>query len=96
MIFFAYIGFDAVSTAAQETKTPQRDLPVGILGSLLACTVLFVLYTYVLTGLVNYRLLNVAAPLSLALKRLPEQQACHREERDRQRARPQVSRHLLA
>jgi APA family basic amino acid/polyamine antiporter len=71
MIFFAYIGFDAVSTAAQETKIPQRDLPVGILGSLLACTVLFVLYTYVLTGLVNYRLLDIAAPLSLAVKQLP-------------------------
>src|SRR5689334_23803476 len=71
LIFFAYIGFDAVSTAAQETKRPQRDMPVGIIGSLLACTVLFILYSYVLTGVVNYKELNVAAPLALALERIP-------------------------
>jgi basic amino acid/polyamine antiporter, APA family len=71
VIFFAYIGFDAVSTAAQEAKRPQRDMPVGIIGSLLVCTVLFVLYSYVLTGVVNYKELNVAAPLSIALTRIP-------------------------
>ena len=71
VIFFAYIGFDAVSTAAQEAKRPQRDMPFGIIGSLLVCTVLFILYSYVLTGVVNYKDLNVAAPLSLALKRIP-------------------------
>jgi APA family basic amino acid/polyamine antiporter len=71
VIFFAYIGFDAVSTAAQEAKRPERDMPIGIIGSLLVCTVLFILYSYVLTGIVNYRQLNVAAPLSLALERIP-------------------------
>jgi APA family basic amino acid/polyamine antiporter len=71
VIFFAYIGFDAVSTAAQEAKVPRRDMPIGIIGSLLVCTVLFILYTHVLTGMVNYRDLNVAAPLSLALVQIP-------------------------
>jgi APA family basic amino acid/polyamine antiporter len=66
-IFFAYIGFDAVSTAAQEAKQPARDMPMGIIGSLLVCTLLFILYSYVLTGMVNYKDLNVAAPISLAL-----------------------------
>jgi APA family basic amino acid/polyamine antiporter len=71
VIFFAYIGFDAVSTAAQEAKVPKRDMPIGIIGSLLICTVLFILYTHVLTGMVNYHDLNVAAPLSLALTQIP-------------------------
>jgi APA family basic amino acid/polyamine antiporter len=71
VIFFAYIGFDAVSTAAQEATQPRRDLPIGIFGSLLVCTVLFILYAWVLTGIVPYRDLNVAAPLSLALDRIP-------------------------
>jgi APA family basic amino acid/polyamine antiporter len=71
IIFFAYIGFDAVSTAAQEAKNPRRDLPIGIFGSLLVCTVLFILYAWVLTGVVNYRELDVAAPLALALERIP-------------------------
>src|SRR6185312_3853642 len=52
VIFFAYIGFDAVSTAAQETKNPKRDMPIGIIGSLIICTILFILYAYVLTGVV--------------------------------------------
>jgi basic amino acid/polyamine antiporter, APA family len=67
-IFFAYIGFDAVSTAAQETKNPKRDMPIGILGSLGVCTALYILYGFVLTGLVNYKNLNVAAPVALAVK----------------------------
>jgi len=71
VMFFAYIGFDAVSTAAQEARNPRRDLPIGIFGSLAICTVLFMLYSWVLTGVVNYRKLNVAAPLSLALDRIP-------------------------
>jgi APA family basic amino acid/polyamine antiporter len=71
VIFFAYIGFDAVSTAAQEAKRPQRDMPIGIIGSLLICTVLFILYSNVLTGVVNYKELGVAAPLALALARMP-------------------------
>ncbi len=54
VVFFAYIGFDAVSTAAQEAKNPQRDMPIGILGSLVACTILYVLFSHVMTGLVHY------------------------------------------
>jgi len=68
-IFFAYIGFDAVSTAAQEAKNPQRDMPIGILGSLVVCTVLYILVSIVLTGLVSYKTLNVAAPVALAIDR---------------------------
>jgi len=70
VIFFAYIGFDAVSTAAQEAKNPQRDMPIGIIGSLIICTVLYILYAYVLTGVVNYKDLNVAAPLAVAVDRI--------------------------
>ena len=69
-IFFAYIGFDAVSTAAQEAKNPKRDMPIGIIGSLIVCTALYILYSLVLTGIVNYRELNVAAPLALAVDRM--------------------------
>ena len=60
-----------ISTAAQETKSPQHDVPIGIIRSLLVCTVLFIAYSFVLTGVVNYRELNVAAPLALALERIP-------------------------
>lgn len=67
VIFFAYIGFDAVSTAAQEAKNPQRDMPIGILGSLLVCTILYVLVSLVLTGIVHYTNLSVPAPLALAI-----------------------------
>ncbi len=67
MIFFAYIGFDAVSTAAQEAKNPQRDMPVGILGSLVICTVLYILVAVVLTGLVPYTHLNVPDPVALGV-----------------------------
>jgi APA family basic amino acid/polyamine antiporter len=66
-IFFAYIGFDAVSTAAQEAKNPKRDMPIGILGSLVVCTLLYILVSLVLTGLVSYKTLNVAAPVALAI-----------------------------
>jgi APA family basic amino acid/polyamine antiporter len=66
-IFFAYIGFDAVSTAAQEAKKPQRDMPIGILGSLFICTILYILVSLVLTGLVSYKTLNVAAPVALGI-----------------------------
>jgi APA family basic amino acid/polyamine antiporter len=55
VIFFAYIGFDAVSTAAQEARNPQRDMPIGIIGSLGVCTLLYVLFAYVLSGIVNYK-----------------------------------------
>ena len=67
VIFFAYIGFDAVSTAAQETRNPQRDMPIGILASLVICTVLYVIVAAVLTGMVHYTELNVPAPVALAL-----------------------------
>jgi APA family basic amino acid/polyamine antiporter len=67
VIFFAYIGFDAVSTAAQETKNPQRDMPIGILTSLVVCTILYVIVSAVLTGMVHYTELDVAAPVALAL-----------------------------
>ena len=70
-IFFAYIGFDAVSTAAQECKNPQRDMPIGIIGSLAVCTVLYLLFGHVLTGLVNYTQLGVAAPVALAIDKTP-------------------------
>ncbi len=60
LIFFAYIGFDAVSTAAQEARNPQKDMPIGILGSLAVCTLLYVLMSATLTGLVSYKELNVA------------------------------------
>lgn len=66
-IFFAYLGFDAVSTAAEETRNPQRDLPIGILGSLFACTALYILVSVLLTGLVPYTELNVPSPVAHAL-----------------------------
>ena len=68
VIFFAYIGFDAVSTAAQEAKNPQRDMPIGILGSLAICTVLYVAVGWMLTGVVNYSELNTAAPIALGIE----------------------------
>jgi APA family basic amino acid/polyamine antiporter len=65
-IFFAYIGFDAVSTTAQEAKNPQRDLPIGIIASLLVCTVLYILVAGVLTGMVPWQDVNIEAPLARA------------------------------
>ncbi len=67
MVFFAYIGFDAVSTAAQETKNPQRDLPIGILGSLVICTVLYIAVSLILTGVVHYTKLSVPYPIALGI-----------------------------
>ena len=67
-IFFAYIGFDAVSTAAQEAKNPQRDMPIGILGSLVICTILYVCVAGLLTGVVKYTELNTAAPVALGIQ----------------------------
>ncbi len=67
VIFFAYIGFDAVSTAAQESKNPQRDMPVGILGSLGISTILYILMAVVLTGIVSYTQLNVADPIAVGV-----------------------------
>jgi len=67
VMFFAYIGFDAVSTAAQEARRPSRDMPIGILGSLAICTVIYVLVAIVLLGIVPYTQLNVADPLAVGI-----------------------------
>ena len=67
VIFFAYIGFDAVSTAAQEAKKPQRDMPIGILGSLVICTILYILVSGLLTGVVSYTTLNVPDPVAVGI-----------------------------
>ncbi len=68
IVFFSYIGFDAVSTAAQEAKNPQRDMPIGMLASLGVCTLLYVLMSLVLTGMVPFRMLNVPDPVLVALQ----------------------------
>jgi APA family basic amino acid/polyamine antiporter len=70
LVFFAYIGFDAVSTAAQECRNPQRDLPIGILGSLTICTILYVIVSAVLVGMVPYSQLNLPAPMAYALEQV--------------------------
>ncbi|MGZ8423041.1 MAG: amino acid permease [Nitrospira sp.] len=76
VIFFAYIGFDAVSTAAQEAKDPQKDMPIGILGSLAICTVLYILVAGIMVGLVDYKLLtNAAAPIATAIDAARDQAA---------------------
>jgi APA family basic amino acid/polyamine antiporter len=67
VVFFAYIGFDAVSTTAQEAHNPKRDLPIGILGSLAVCTVLYLAVGFVLTGIVAYDQLNVADPIAVGI-----------------------------
>ena len=69
IVFFAYIGFDAVSTAAQEAKNPQRDMPIGIIGSLLVCTVLYILVSGIATGVVPYTQLDVPDPIAVAADR---------------------------
>ncbi len=70
-VFFAYIGFDAVSTAAQEAKNPQRDLPIGILGSLGVCTLLYILMSLVLTGVAHFTTLDVDHPVAKAIEAVP-------------------------
>src|SRR5881296_2627820 len=69
IVFFAYIGFDAVSTAAQEAKNPQRDMPIGIIGSLLICTALYILVSGIATGVISYKELNVPDPIAVAADR---------------------------
>ncbi|HEX4304128.1 MAG TPA: amino acid permease [Rhizomicrobium sp.] len=69
-VFFAYVGFEAVSTAAGEAKRPQRDLPIGILGSLVVCTVIYMAVAAVLTGVVPFRTLNVPDPIAVAVDRM--------------------------
>ena len=66
LVFFAYIGFDAVSTAAQEARNPQRDMPIGIIGSLIVCTILYIVVSGIATGVVPYAQLNVPDPIALA------------------------------
>ena len=74
VIFFAYIGFDAVSTAAQEAKKPQRDMPIGIIGSLVVCTILYVAFAHVLTGMVSYKTFKGdAAPVETVIALFPYQ-----------------------
>ncbi len=72
VVFFAYIGFDAVSTTAQEAKNPGRDLPIGILGSLFVCTILYILVAVVLSGVVDYRQLDVPDPIAVGIDRIVE------------------------
>ncbi|HEX2494165.1 MAG TPA: amino acid permease [Steroidobacter sp.] len=74
VVFFAYIGFDAVSTAAQEAKNPQRDMPIGILGSLVACTILYIIVGAVLTGMIPYTQLGTPKPVATALEAYPSLQ----------------------
>jgi APA family basic amino acid/polyamine antiporter len=72
VIFFAYIGFDAVSTAAQAAKRPQRDMPIGIIGSLVICTILYVAFSFVMTGLAHYtEFKGAAAPVAVAIAHTP-------------------------
>jgi APA family basic amino acid/polyamine antiporter len=71
IVFYAYLGFDAVSTAAQETRNPQRDMPIGILGSLVVCTLLYIVFAGVLTGMVPYTLLGTPSPVVTALESYP-------------------------
>ncbi len=78
VVFFAYIGFDAVSTAAQETKDPKKSMPIGILGSLFICTILYILFAYVMTGVVKYTAFNSGdasshlAPVAIAISNMGE------------------------
>ena len=72
IVFFAFIGFDAVSTAAGETKDPQRNMPIGLLGSLAVCTIIYVIVCLVLTGLLPYQQLGTAKPVATALEAYPQ------------------------
>ncbi len=69
-VFFAYIGFDAISTTAEECENPQKDLPKGMIYSLVICTVLYILIALVLTGMVNYKELQVSDPLAFVFERV--------------------------
>ena len=85
IVFLAYVGFDAVSTTAEEAVNPQRDMPIGIMGSLVVATVLYVVVAAIMTGVVPYRQLNVADPVALVLNVL--QQAVGLDAGERRRAR---------
>ncbi len=70
LVFFAYVGFDAVSTAVEEARDPQRDVPRGLIGSLIFCTIIYIVVSGVLTGIVNYTELNVSSPVAFALQKI--------------------------
>lgn len=70
LVFFAYVGFDAVSTAVEEARDPQRDVPTGLVGSLIFCTIIYIVVSGVLTGIVNYTELNVSSPVAFALQKI--------------------------
>lgn len=70
LVFFAYVGFDAVSTAVEEAKDPQRDVPIGILASLIFCTIIYIVVSGLLTGIVPYTTLNVSSPVAFALQQI--------------------------
>ncbi|MES2729366.1 MAG: amino acid permease [Pseudomonadota bacterium] len=70
LVFFAYVGFDAVSTAVEESRNPQRDIPIGIIGSLVICTIIYIAVSGLLTGLVPYTDLNVPSPVAHALQQI--------------------------
>lgn len=70
LVFFAYVGFDAVSTAVEEAKDPQRDVPIGILASLIFCTIIYIVVSGLLTGIVSYKVLNVSSPVAFALQQI--------------------------
>jgi APA family basic amino acid/polyamine antiporter len=72
IVFFAYLGFDAITTVAQETRNPQRDVPIGIFGSLVICTLLYVVFAGVLTGMVPHTSLGTARPVATALEAYPD------------------------
>ena len=71
IVFYAYLGFDAISTAAQEAKDPQCDMPIGIFGSLIVCTLLYIIFAGVLTGMVPYTQLGTPRPVATALEAYP-------------------------
>lgn len=71
VLFFAYVGFDSISTAVQEAKNPKKSIPIGILGSLAICTVLYILFSLVMIGLTPYKELDVSAPVSIAINKTP-------------------------
>lgn len=78
IVFFAFLGFDAVSTAAQETKNPKRDMPIGILMSLVVCTILYMLFAHVMTGVVHYSAFagqNGIAPVAIAIDHMGQMDA---------------------
>ncbi len=93
IVFFAYIGFDAVSTAAAEARNPRRTVPIGLLGTVIIATAIYIAVGFVLTGMVNYRELGVADPIAVALQgRRPRPRLAAEADRRRRRRRPRLDR----